>query len=239
MDAPYKGESVEADLKQVLTDLKPTKVFVSHPADTNPDHESYYLFLRTALWDLKDEVQAEIYPYLTHYGEWPQPRGLLMDVPHEPPAKFDEPGRWVTLPLEPAQVQKKLDAIKRHKTQYQASGPYLESYIRANELCDTVKDIPLNASSPSAIILPSGTGVAGDAVPPDAYSDGAARKVRLAGDERVFAFELGAGLQGWRKGADLRDGLPRGPAICGDAQALSRHEGIGLQDLRAAAAYAG
>ena len=44
-----KGATTLADLKQVLTDFKPTKVFVSHPADTNPDHESYYLFLRTAL----------------------------------------------------------------------------------------------------------------------------------------------------------------------------------------------
>ena len=191
-DAPYKGEAILADLKQVLIDFKPTKVFVSHPADTNPDHESYYLFLRTALWDLKDEVKAEVYPYLTHYGEWPQPRGLLMNAPHEPPAKFDEPGRWLVLPLEPTQVQKKLDAIKRHKTQYEASKVYLESYIRANELFDTVKDIPLTASSPSAIILPSGTGISGAApAPPEAYTDGAARRVRLDGDALVFSFELG------------------------------------------------
>ena len=62
--------------------------------------------------------KPEVYNYLTHYGEWPQPRGLLFDAPHEPPAQFDEAGRWVTLPLEPEQVKQKLEALKRHKTQY-------------------------------------------------------------------------------------------------------------------------
>jgi hypothetical protein len=40
-------------------------------------------------------------------------------------------------------------------------------------------------------MVPSGTGISGDAVPPGAYTDGAARKVRLEGDELVFSFELG------------------------------------------------
>lgn len=189
-DAPYKGESLLAELSEVLADFKPTKVFVSHPADKNPDHAAYYLFLRTALWDLKDEVRADVYTYLTHYGAWPQPRGLLFDAPHEPPAQFDEAGRWVALPLEPDQVKTKLEAIKRHKTQYQAAAPYLESFMRANELFDTMKDTILSAEAPSALILPSGTGVAGGTPAPESAAIGIPRKVRVEGYELVLSFDV-------------------------------------------------
>jgi LmbE family N-acetylglucosaminyl deacetylase len=185
-DAPYKGESILTDLKEIISDFKPTKVFVSHPADTNPDHVALDLYLRTALWDLKDEVKADVYSYLTHYGKWPQPRGLLFAAPHEPPAKLDEAGRWVVSPLEPDQVKKKLEAIKRHKTQYGASKAYLDSYMRANELFDRVKDIPLAPGSEGVLLLPSGTSVAaGSALP-----DGAERRVRVEGNELVFTIAL-------------------------------------------------
>ena len=190
-DAPYKGESILTDLKEVVADFKPTKVFVSHPADTNPDHVAYDLFLRTALWDLEGEVKPELYSYLTHYGEWPQPRGLLFDAPHEPPAQFDEAGRWVTLPLEPEQVKQKLEALKRHKTQYGASKAYLESYMRTNELFDRIKDIPLAPGTEGVQLLPSGTGVAvGSELPAGARADGATRRVRVEGDDLVFSLAL-------------------------------------------------
>ncbi len=163
----------------MVADFKPTKVFVTHPADTNPDHVAYDLFLRTVLWDLEDEVKPEVYNYLTHYGEWPKPRGLHFDAPHEPPAQFDEAGRWVTLPLEPEQVKQKLEALKRHKTQYAASKVYLESYMRANELFDRIKDIPLAPGAEDVLLLPSGTGVAaGSALPEGAVTDGHAPRPR-------------------------------------------------------------
>ena len=190
-DAAYKGESILAELSEVLADFKPTKVFVSHPADTNPDHVAYYLFLRTALWDVEDKIQPEIYTYLTHYGEWPQPRGRLFDAPHEPPAQFDEAGRWVVLPLEPDQVSRKLDALKRHKTQYEASRPYLESYMRANELFDTVTDIILSAESPSAVISPSGAGFAGAEPTPESLALGVPWTVRVEGNNLTFSFDSG------------------------------------------------
>ena len=160
--APYKGESILKDLTEVIGEFKPTKVIVSHPGDTNPDHVAYELFLRTALWDLKDKVKPEVYSFLTHYGEWPQPRGLMFDAPLEPPAQFDEPGRWVICHWNPTRAKQKLEALKQHKTQYGASKAYLESYMRANELFDRMEEIVLTAESPNATILPSGTGIVGE-----------------------------------------------------------------------------
>ena len=192
-DAPYVGESILTDLETALLDFKPTKVFVSHPADTNPDHAALNLFARTALWDTQDVIQPEVYSFLTHYGDWPQPRGLLYDAPHEPPAKFDEEGRWVTFPLTPEEARKKLDALKKHDTQYSASKDYLESYLRSNELFDPVKDIPLAPETEGVLLLPSGTGVpAGSELPVGAWTDDAERRVRVEGDDLVFTVTLDA-----------------------------------------------
>ena len=49
--APYRGESVLADLKAQIADFKPTMVIVSHPGDVHPDHQAFYLFTRVALWE--------------------------------------------------------------------------------------------------------------------------------------------------------------------------------------------
>jgi len=54
--APYVGESILADLKKVIFDYKPTKIFVSHPADVNGDHRALYLFLQVALRDLGKQI---------------------------------------------------------------------------------------------------------------------------------------------------------------------------------------
>jgi LmbE family N-acetylglucosaminyl deacetylase len=47
--APYLAQNILSDLKQVLLKSRPTKVFVSHPADVNVDHKALYLFLEVAL----------------------------------------------------------------------------------------------------------------------------------------------------------------------------------------------
>jgi len=133
-NAPYRGESILADLTTVLRDFKPTKIIVSNPGDQNPDHQALYLFTRVALWNLRDEIDPEIYSSLVHYGRFPAPRGLLKDAPLEPPANFDVGDIWHVLPLTPAQVDRKLAALLQHKSQWDAASRYLESFVRSNEL---------------------------------------------------------------------------------------------------------
>ncbi|MFA6384907.1 MAG: PIG-L family deacetylase, partial [Candidatus Omnitrophota bacterium] len=74
--APFTGESILRDMKTILMAFKPTKIFVSHPSDTNRDHQSLYLFLHVALWDLDGSfVRPQVFPYLVHVIGWPVPRG--------------------------------------------------------------------------------------------------------------------------------------------------------------------
>ena len=132
--APYKGEEILADLKSVIRDFKPTKIFVSHPGDHNPDHRSLYLFTRVALWDIEKELQPEIVPYLVHYKKWPRPLGYSPDVTLAPPNLFKDTVQWKSYALAPTNIAVKHEAIRMHASQYAVSAKYLDSFIRPNEM---------------------------------------------------------------------------------------------------------
>lgn len=132
--APYKGESILSDLTAIIRDFKPTIIFVSHPADHNPDHLALYLFTRVALWDLEPEIKPVLYPYLVHYPGWPQPGGYLPTDLQAPPAVLDRVVAWRFAPLLRSEEDRKLAALQAHRTQYGASRSYLVSFVRTNEL---------------------------------------------------------------------------------------------------------
>jgi LmbE family N-acetylglucosaminyl deacetylase len=132
--ASYKGEEIINDLEHILNDFKPTKIFISHPADHNGDHRSLYLFTTVALWDMKMEEGVNIYPYLVHYKSWPLPKGYHPDLEITPPDLFKEEIPWKTSILDFQEIEKKEDSLKKHHSEYISSQEYLESFIRKNEL---------------------------------------------------------------------------------------------------------
>ena len=132
--ASYKGEEILHDIEANLQEFKPTKVFVSHPSDHNVDHQALYVFTRVALWDLESQMHPDVYPYLVHFAHWPAPRGLQPLRPMLPPAPLVAPIRWNILPLSLGQIRVKETALLAHRSQVDASGKYLLSFVRANEL---------------------------------------------------------------------------------------------------------
>jgi len=133
-NAPYKGEEILKDLKTVIHDFKPTKVFVSHPADLNPDHRALYLFTRIALWDLEHKMKPKLYPYLIHFKKWPTPKGYRPANTLFPPQFPLGPVFWRTYPLNNEDIVQKKQALMDHKTQFKYSAPFLLSFVRKNEL---------------------------------------------------------------------------------------------------------
>ncbi len=132
--APYKGESVLKDLEKIIVDFKPTKIFVSHPADKNKDHRSLYLFLHVALWNLEGKVpDYQVFPYLIHYAGWPKPRGLYPDYELMPPDKISGI-TWQKAMLDPDEIKAKSNAIDFYKTQMTYSAKFLKSFVRKSEL---------------------------------------------------------------------------------------------------------
>ncbi|MEI8350151.1 MAG: PIG-L family deacetylase [Candidatus Omnitrophota bacterium] len=134
--APYTGESILKDLKSVLADFKPTKIFVSSPQDTNPDHRSFYVYLRVALWDLEKTIpKPAVYPYLVHRVGWPNPRKYMPQTGLEPPVDLMTGDiAWEEVPLKPGEVEKKRRAISLYKSQMSFAQTYFLSFVRSNEL---------------------------------------------------------------------------------------------------------
>ena len=201
LSAPFKGESIVSDLKQILRDFQPTKIFTSHPGDVHPDHQTLPLYLQVALWDLEEEIIPDVYHFITHYGRWPQPRGYQPEHPLEPPAQYDVDNRWHILPISMEQREKKLQALQAHKTQWGSGQPYLESVVRANELFDVIDEIPISPGE-EVQILSAETALRGEALhlhpqgEQDAFTEAEVRSVKLEGDQLVFAVELEQPLAG-------------------------------------------
>ena len=143
--APYNGESILSDIKSALLKYKPNKIFVSHPADTNPDHKALYLFLQIALRDLnKAMLRPKVYPYLIHCVGWPIPRHYHPELSLEPPKQFqDAQINWLEFKLTPEQLNKKYQVILCYKSQTESSAFYLLSFARKNELFADYPEIEL------------------------------------------------------------------------------------------------
>lgn len=144
-EAPYVGESILADLKTVLSSFRPNKIFVSHPADVNVDHKSFYLFLQVALADLHGLLaKPKIYPYLIHCVGWPLPRHYHPELALVPPARFlDAPINWFKYDLSKEELDKKYASILCYRSQTQSSAFYLLSFARKNELFGIPDDVYL------------------------------------------------------------------------------------------------
>ncbi len=189
--AAYKGEEILADLEALLHDFQPTKVFLSHPADHNPDHLALYTFTRVALWDLG--MAPELYPYLVHGSRWPEPTGQAPARSLAPPSSLVGQMSWWTLPLSTEETGRKLAALEAHRTQYEANAGYLSSFIRANELFGDYPEVALGAEVADMGLNAAGTGEA-----PEELTDAERaafvglewHRVRRAGSDLVLSLAL-------------------------------------------------
>ncbi len=135
-NAPYVGENILGDLKEIILDYRPEKIFVSHPADVNVDHKSLYLFLQIVLAELKGKIHSpRVYPYLVHHSGWPLPRHYHPNLDLTPPKYFlDSQIKWLRFNLTPDQLDMKKKAILCYKSQTESSAFYLLAFARKNEL---------------------------------------------------------------------------------------------------------
>ena len=143
--APYIGESVLKDFKGIIRDFSPTKIFVTHSADTNRDHRAAYLFTKIALWDLEGEIPAPIlYPYIVHVVAWPKPQGFHPDRNlYVPPELANSDIVWFSLPLKDEEVQRKYTAVKNYVSQVKYAPSYLVTFVKSNELFGDYTSIPI------------------------------------------------------------------------------------------------
>jgi len=142
--ASFIGQSILGDIKKVISGFKPTKIFVSHPADTNRDHESLYLFLRVALWDLEGSIkEPAVYPYLIHVLHWPKTLGYHPELTLYPPEGM---GNVVNkeLKLTDDEIAVKNGCVECYKSQIAFMRPYLFTFVRKNEIFGDYPEILLH-----------------------------------------------------------------------------------------------
>jgi LmbE family N-acetylglucosaminyl deacetylase len=168
--AEYKGDEIVRDLTSILRDFRPTQVFVSHPADHNPDHQALYLFTQIALWGLTDGVRPKVHPFLAHYPRWPRPRGFVPDRAIAPPDQLVARCDWHVLRLSADELIRKMTALQAHKTQYSYCRQYLDSFVGTNELYGDFPPARLARVSGGSLSLGSATG-APAAEPADELED--------------------------------------------------------------------
>jgi LmbE family N-acetylglucosaminyl deacetylase len=136
---PYRPESILADIKTILADFRPTKIFTAHPCDTNPDHRATCNFVRLALLELESTgLKPEQFFYVIHFGDWPKPYHYHPEVMLTVPHRLLDNGNWRTLPLTPGQTETKHRAIQQNASQLTTRQFYLVAFARANELFATL-----------------------------------------------------------------------------------------------------
>jgi LmbE family N-acetylglucosaminyl deacetylase len=149
----YRPENVVADFVKLFQRIRPTKVFVTHPADTNPDHRAAANFVRLAMLELPaEQTPPQLYYYLVHFGRWPAPYHYHPELGLEPPPQLLDDGDWLTLPLTPEQAQKKYEAILQNHTQLTTRQYFLVSFARADEIFATIDVLPVPEMRADAVI---------------------------------------------------------------------------------------
>jgi len=195
--AAYKGEEILKDLETIINNFRPTKIFLSHPADYNTDHRALYLFVRVALWNSTISQHVQLYPYLIHYPQWPKPRGYHPKSHWYPPDDLEGEASWRVFPLTAEMHKNKYYAIKKHRSQYIATKKYLLSFIKRNELFGDFNEVVLKSDT-ETVPLSAHASVPGPVAMPEELIDKERasfigiekRTVRLEKDHLIMTISL-------------------------------------------------
>ncbi len=134
----YFPENIERDIRNILMEIRPSKIFITHPADQNPDHRALFNFVQLALLNCRDIEYPEIYCYLVHSRGWPNPKGMLPDYVLEPPVDLRQSKNWVSFKLSIKQKNNKGIALDCFRSQLIGKKNWCFSFLRANEIFETI-----------------------------------------------------------------------------------------------------
>lgn len=129
--ASYTRANLTRDLARVLDQFRPTLVLAAAPMDSHPDHHGSGELVHELLAQ-RGELGKLRY-WIVHAPHWPWPRRLNPALSLNPPAAAAALS-WQVLPLSGEERAGKLAALRAHRTQMALMAPYMESFVRANEL---------------------------------------------------------------------------------------------------------
>lgn len=173
---PYCGKALLADLVKLMDQVRPTDIYVTHPADDHPDHYTAAAFVQAALRESRAvkgsswAMQSRLHFYIVHRGDWPLPQGLHTDQPLLPPMGLTGlDTRWTAFTASPSAVAAKQEALEKYVSQTEITGRFLYSFVRINEIFGEMPayDADPETTGTSSLLRPHGSASARDAAGDD------------------------------------------------------------------------
>jgi LmbE family N-acetylglucosaminyl deacetylase len=138
----YAGADYLADLTSILESYRPDLVVYPNPDDVHPDHWGLNVFTRLALTRMRHNdpsyTPTEL-TYLVHRPDFPEPRGYIQTASLTPPDMlYALDPHWYRLDLAPADEVLKGQAVQAYRSQLPLLHSLLDSFVRTNEIFDSV-----------------------------------------------------------------------------------------------------
>jgi len=149
----YLPENIQADLTKILLKIMPSKIFVSHPADLNPDHRALFNFVQLSLLDCRGKINPEVYCYLVHAKNFPKPKGLFPQQTIKIPSEIEKYGTCVNFFLTETQEKNKLVALDCFKSQLIGRKNWTFSFLRKNEVFQIIHPVLFVRNNSSEISI--------------------------------------------------------------------------------------
>jgi LmbE family N-acetylglucosaminyl deacetylase len=147
-NAPYCGENVVKNLREIFAGYRPTDIFYPDPDDMHPDHWATSNFVKFAVGELN--YKPRLYTYLVHHYQWPVPLLYAPGAELLPPAALKSVGTdWHVYTLDREEIETKHRAMLEYKSQYKVMPEFLDAFIRRNELFGTYADASFAVDSRS------------------------------------------------------------------------------------------
>lgn len=151
--APYTYDAVLGDVTDLIRELHPERICVTHEQDRHPDHQAAFRFVRDAVE--RAGYGGELEAYLIHGGpQWPWPSAATPERPFEaheingeriPKGVPWPPSRRVALTAEEARVKETAIRAQASHLSGDLDEPmteertYLESFVKSEEVFWRVK----------------------------------------------------------------------------------------------------
>jgi LmbE family N-acetylglucosaminyl deacetylase len=166
----YAGEDVLADLKLILESYRPDLILYPHPDDVHADHWALGVFSRLAVAMLqreKPDYRPDLYAYLVHRRDYPEPKRYQPDGYMLPPRRsYEIDPNWYRQDLTMDDVALKDRAVQQYESQLTTLGYLMGRFVRQDE--------PFAKPQPGSLVqVQKGTPSA-----PDTWRDSLNQKVK-------------------------------------------------------------
>jgi N-acetyl-1-D-myo-inositol-2-amino-2-deoxy-alpha-D-glucopyranoside deacetylase len=183
-NAPYCGVNVVKNLTAILQGFKPTDILLPDPNDQHHDHWGTQAFVKYVL--TQTGYKAKEWSYLVHRGDFPAPWMYRPTLPLHPPYALRNVGtEWIALPMSKEEEEKKHGALKKYPSQTKVMDPFLEAFVRTNELLGRFND-PVMQKVAGELNVAKDVDQSPHFFFHDAYADTVSREIDPAADIVAF-----------------------------------------------------